>query len=112
MSDIKVKRAHHLSLKEARKVAQKVADDLGEEYDLESRWEGDTVHFRRSGVDGVLQVTASHIDLTVTLGFLLRPFRSTFEHHIERNLDKLLPKGSGTAVAKAGKPAKKATRKT
>ena len=111
MSDIKVKRTHHLSLKDAKKVAQKTADDLAREYDLESRWEGDTIHFTRLGVDGHMHVTAHHIDLNVKLGFLLRPFRTTFEHHIERNLDKLLDNTPRTATAKAGKAAKKPTRK-
>ncbi len=111
MSEIKFKRTHHLPLKDAKKIAQKAADDLGQEYDLVSEWEGDTLHFHRSGVDGHMHVTTSHIDLNVKLGFLLRPFRSAFEHHIERNLDTLLA-GSPKAMAKAGKPAKKpATRK-
>ena len=106
MSDIRYKREHHLPIKEAKKIAQKAADDLGKEYDLVSEWEGDTLHFRRSGVDGQMHVTAHYIDLAVKLGFLLRPFRSAFEHHIERNLDSLLaPKKA------AAKAAKKATRK-
>ena len=110
MSEIKFKRSHRLPLKDARKVAQKAADDLGQEYDLVSEWEGDTLHFHRSGVDGHMHVTASHIDLNVKLGFLLRPFKSAFEHHIERNLDTLLAKAPATAVAaKSGKAAKKAT---
>lgn len=111
MSEIRFKRTHHLSLKDAKKVAQKAADELAEEYDLESRWEGDTIHFTRLGVDGHMHVNATHIDLNVKLGFLLRPFKSAFENHIENNLDKLLAKGGGTEVARAGKTAKKAARK-
>jgi len=105
MSEIKYKRMHHLSLKDAKKVAQKAADDLGKEYDLASRWEGDTLHFQRSGVDGHMHVTEHYIDLNVKLGFLLRPFRSAFEHHIERNIDALL--ASAPKAAKAAKAAKK-----
>jgi putative polyhydroxyalkanoate system protein len=105
MSEIKYKREHHLSIREAKKIAQKAADDLGKEYDLQSEWEGDTLHFHRSGVDGHMHVTAHYIDLNVKLGFLLRPFRSAFEHHIERNLDSLL---STSPKEKAAKAAKKA----
>ncbi len=106
MSEIKFKRTHHLSLKDAKKVAQKAADELAEEYDLESRWEGDTIHFSRMGVDGHMHVNATHIDLNVKLGFLLRPFKSAFEQHIERNIDKLLAASSKTEkVAKAKKKA-------
>ncbi len=109
MSEIKHRRTHHLPLKEAKKIAQQAADDLGREYDLVSQWEGDTLHFQRSGVDGHMHVTASYIDLNVKLGFLLRPFKSAFEHHIERNLDTLL--ASSTKAAKATKPPKKAATK-
>jgi len=90
MSDIKYLRQHSLSLKDAKKVAQKTADDLAEEYDLRSQWEGDTLHFHRSGIEGRMHVTEKHIDLNVKLGFLLRPFKSKFEQHIERHLDELL----------------------
>jgi putative polyhydroxyalkanoate system protein len=110
MSEIKYKREHHLSIKDAKKIAQKAADDLGKEYDLESEWEGDTLHFRRSGVDGHMHVTGHYIDLNVKLGFLLRPFKSAFERHIERNLDSLLAKSPKEKAAKAAKktPGRKA----
>lgn len=111
MSEIRYKREHHLSVKEAKKVAQKAADDLGREYDLVSEWDGDTLHFHRSGVDGHMHVTAHYIDLNVKLGFLLRPFKSAFEHHIERNIDTLLAATPKTAVAKGAKAAKKSARK-
>lgn len=90
MSDIKYVRSHNLSLKVAKKVAQKTADDLADEYDLKSEWNGDTLHFHRSGVEGHMHVTAREIDLSVKLGFLLRPFKAKFEQHIERHLDELL----------------------
>jgi len=108
MSEIKYKREHHLSIKDAKKIAQKAADDLGKEYDLVSDWEGDTLHFHRSGVDGHMHVTAHYIDLNVKLGFLLRPFKSAFEHHIERNLDMLLAASPKEKAAKVAKAAKKA----
>jgi putative polyhydroxyalkanoate system protein len=105
MSEIRYKREHHLSVKEAKKIAQKAADDLGREYDLVSEWEGDTLHFQRSGVDGHMHVTAHYIDLNVRLGFLLRPFKSAFERHIERNLDTLLATNPKEKAAKAAKKA-------
>jgi putative polyhydroxyalkanoate system protein len=111
MSDIKYLRQHSLPLKEAKKVAQQTADDLAEEYDLVSEWNGDTLHFHRSGVEGHMHVTERHIDLNVKLGFLLRPFKSAFEHHIERNLDALLARPGGAAGAKSAAPARKAPRK-
>jgi putative polyhydroxyalkanoate system protein len=106
MSDIKYTRKHSLPLAQAKKIAQKTADDLAREYDLVSRWEGDTLHFHRAGVEGQMRVTDSQIDLAVKLGFLLKPFKAKFEQHIERHLDELLDQAkSAHAAAKA--PAKK-----
>lgn len=101
MSDIKYVRRHSLPLKEAKKIAQRTADDLAEEYSLKSEWNGDTLHFHRTGVEGHMRVTTSEIDLNVKLGFLLKPFKAKFEQHIERHLDELLDE------AKPAKPAAK-----
>lgn len=110
MSEIKYVREHRLPLKQAKSIAQKTADDLAEEYDLVSEWEGDTLHFHRSGVEGHMHVTPSEIALDVKLGFLLRPFKAKFEQHIERHLDELLaaaPTKSATKVAKAPSKSRK-----
>lgn len=105
MSDIKYVRSHSLSLSQAKAIAQKTADDLADEYDLRSEWEGDTLHFHRSGVEGHMVVNTEAIALDVKLGFLLRPFKAKFEQHIERRLDQLL----AAAPAKS-KPAKAAAK--
>lgn len=128
MADIKMIKYHQLPMPQARALVQKAADDLAAEYDLVSHWAGNTLHFRRSGVQGEMRVSASEIDLEVTLGFLLRAFKTKFVEHIEHNFDTLLAKAHAAhrtaarpADAKAGakradatkgaKPAKKAARK-
>lgn len=108
MSDIKYVRKHSLPLAQAKKVAQRTADDLADEYDLVSEWEGDTLHFHRSGVDGHMRVTAAEIDLNVKLGFLLKPFKARFEQHIERHLDELLDAAPVMAANAAPKSSAKA----
>jgi putative polyhydroxyalkanoate system protein len=120
MADIKMIKFHALPIAKARQLVQKAADDLGEEYDLTSEWHGDTLRFHRSGVEGQMKVTAAEIHLDVTLGFLLKPFKSKFVEHIEHNFDQLLAhaaakgehRAAGKAAGKAAKkPAKKSTRK-
>jgi putative polyhydroxyalkanoate system protein len=110
MADIKMIKYHTLPLAQAKQLVQKAADDLGAEYDLSSEWHGDTLRFRRSGVDGQMRVTASEIHLDVTLGFLLKPFKAKFVEHIEHNFDRLLTaaRGDGRSATKApaGKTAK------
>jgi putative polyhydroxyalkanoate system protein len=105
MSDIHFVRQHSSTIAEAKKKVQQVANRLAEEYDLESEWEGNTLHFTRSGVDGHIAVTAKEVTLDVKLGFLLRAFKATFEHHIERNLDEAMA-GKGGKAAKPAKAAK------
>lgn len=102
MSEINYVRSHRLSLAQAKKVAQQTADDLALQYDLTSEWEGDTLHFQRSGVDGHMYVTATEIALHVKLGFLLRPFKARFEQHIERHLDQLLDRPAPPSRSRAG----------
>ena len=90
MSDIELVRSHSLPLTKAKALAQKAADALAAEYDLTSEWRGNTLRFHRSGVDGQMHVTDSEIQLDVTLGFLLKAFKTKIAGHIERNLEELL----------------------
>lgn len=108
MADIRFARKHPLTVAQARKIAQKAADDLAKEYGLESEWDGDTLNFHRSGVGGQMKVSGSAIDLEVTLGFLFKPFKAKFESTIADRLDELIRvaadmKGSKT---RAKSPAK------
>lgn len=107
MADIRMIKYHALPIARAKELVQKAADNLGEEYNLTSEWHGDTLRFHRSGVEGQMKVTPSEIHLDVTLGFLLKPFKSKFVEHIEHNFDRLL-----AGAAKAGKGASKAPAKT
>jgi putative polyhydroxyalkanoate system protein len=105
MAEIRVVRKHRLTVAQARKIAQQTADDLASEYDLESEWKGDTLHFSRSGVDGSMAVSASEIRLDVKLGILLGAFKGKIEQHIEHRLDALLTAASTPAAKGAGKTA-------
>jgi len=101
MPDIELIKPHSLTIAKAKALVQKAADALTAEYDLRSEWQGNTLHFHRSGVDGQMHVSDSEIRLRVTLGFLLKAFKRTFVDHIERNFDKFFAekeqKGGGRA---------------
>ena len=88
MSQIHLQRKHSIGLKKAKVAAQKVADDLAEEYGVESRWQGDVLKFSRSGVDGELRVGKSEVVLEAKLGFLLSAFRGRIEAHVNDNFDR------------------------
>jgi len=88
MSNITLKRKHTIGLAKAKVAAQKVADDLAQEYGMTSRWAGNTLSFTRSGVDGQLKVTKDEVVLDAKLGFLLSTFRHRIEEHVNDNFDR------------------------
>lgn len=107
MADLHIVREHALGLAAARKIAFTWAEQVEEEFGMDCTYaEGkteDEVGFKRSGVNGTLQVTADRFELNAKLGFLLGAFKDKIEAEIVKNLDQLLaPK-----AAKAKAPAKK-----
>jgi putative polyhydroxyalkanoate system protein len=100
MSDITFVRGHSLPIEEAKSQVQKAADALSAEHSLSTEWLGNTLRFERTGVHGEIQVTDSEVRLDVTLGLLLKPFKTTFVSHIERDLDKYLPEPKPAESAK------------
>jgi putative polyhydroxyalkanoate system protein len=88
MADISLQRKHKLGLKKAKEAAQKVADDLAETFDMESEWDGNTLNFERSGVNGQLVVTKELVVMDAKLGFLLSVFKIKIEEQINENFDK------------------------
>jgi putative polyhydroxyalkanoate system protein len=106
VSHISIKRAHHTSVAEAKKVADKVAAKLEKDYQLKSSWAGDVLNFARSGVHGTLAVGTKEFKIDVKLGFLMAAFKGPIQGAIEDNLEKLL-KGASTAEKKPATKAKK-----
>lgn len=90
MADIRIARAHSLPLSRARAAAQAAADELGRRYEVTSQWQGDTLLFRRSGVQGRIDVSPSQIALEISLGLLLKGFRRRIEEAASKHLDQLL----------------------
>lgn len=91
MSDIIFTRRHTLAPAKARALAQKITDDLAAEHHLNREWHGNTMHFERTGVHGLMHVGESQVRLEVNLGFLFKPLKTVLAGHIEREFDKYLP---------------------
>ncbi len=110
MADISLNRAHQLGLKGAKAAADKMSAKLNEKFDLVCTWSGDTLNFQRPGVNGKMMVTETHMQLDVTLGFLLKAMKGPIEKAVVENLDTALAAGKGAKVAAvAKKPAAKKT---
>jgi len=103
LSHIHIRRVHHSTLAEAKKIADRVAARLAQDYDLRSGWQGNTLHFSRSGVSGSLAVSAREFAIDVRLGLLMAAFKGPIQQAIESNLDKLLaPRESAATRSNSG----------
>lgn len=89
MAHISITQKHHLPHKKAKAAAQKVADQMAEEYDLVSKWEGDVLTFKRSGVSGSLKISETDATLELRLGLLLRAFAPTIEEKVSAKMKKV-----------------------
>ena len=87
MSHIDIRHPHDLPAAQARKAVQEVADKLDARFGMQSRWEGDTLHFSRSGVDGHIALEPDSLHVTAQLGFLLSAMKGSIEQEIRRVLD-------------------------
>ena len=61
MAHINVERTHTLGLEVARVKARDVVAKLESQYGLKPQWSGDKVAFKRSGVDGVLEISENTV---------------------------------------------------
>ena len=87
MSEITISRPHYTTLKRARKGAERIAEELGEEFGIDHAWEGNTLNFQRMGVEGRIEVSKKEVDIYVKLGFLLIALRPRIENEINRFCD-------------------------
>ena len=66
MSQIDVRARHHMSRDDAQAAADELACDLAKKFDIDYGWEGDHIHFERSGVHGVITVREREIRIRIT----------------------------------------------
>lgn len=86
MSTIDIRHPHGLPPAQARQAVEDFMARLGERFGLDYRWEGDVLHFKRSGVDGHIAVEPRELHVTATLGFLLAAMKGPIEQEIRRVL--------------------------
>ena len=87
MPSIDIKRSHSLPLAEAKKKVQRVADHIAQRFDVACDWQGNTLNFQRSGVDGQIRLGPKDVHVVADLGFLLSALRGTVEREVNRYLD-------------------------
>lgn len=86
MASIDILHPHSKSPKQARKAVEDVAKKLSERFDMDYGWDGDTLNFSRSGVEGSIALFADTLRVTANLGFLLSAMKGPIEAEIRRVL--------------------------
>lgn len=87
MPGIDIQHAHSLPMSKARKAVEEVAEKLAERFGVDYDWDGDTLNFARSGVDGKIALKPKQLHVTAELGFLLSALKGPIENEIKRVLD-------------------------
>lgn len=86
MSRIDIRHPHVLPRAKARKAIEEVASKLAEKFGMEFDWDGDILNFRRSGVDGRIELGARDLHVQARLGLLTAMFKEPIESEIRRVL--------------------------
>ncbi|MEP6907878.1 MAG: polyhydroxyalkanoic acid system family protein [Pseudoxanthomonas sp.] len=86
MPSIDIHHAHSKTPAEARKAIESVARKLAERFDVKYDWDGDTLNFVRSGVDGKIKLSPKKLHVTAQLGFMLSMLKDPIESEIKRVL--------------------------
>lgn len=87
MANIDIRHRHSLPPAQARQAVQEVADKLVHRFGVSCHWDGDILHFSRSGVDGHIALAAEELHVSAQLGFLLGAMKGPIEAEIKRVLD-------------------------
>ncbi|MCD9086921.1 polyhydroxyalkanoic acid system family protein [Stenotrophomonas sp. SY1] len=90
MSSIDIRHAHALPDDKARDAITEVAEKLRERFDVSTRWEGQMLHFTRSGVEGAIELLPGAVRVKAELGFLLSAMKGMVESEIQRVLTEKL----------------------
>jgi len=87
MSDIVIRRKHGKTPAAARSAAERMADELKQEFNLDYDWQGDTLRFTRPGVSGELALDGDEVALRIRLGFLLTAVKPAIEREVHKFFD-------------------------
>lgn len=85
-----IRRDHTLGTEEAKRRVDKVAADLGNRFNLTSRWEGDNLRFTGSGANGRIAVTDDNVEIQIRLGLTLMMLEGAIKLAIENSIDEYI----------------------
>ena len=86
MPSIDIRHPHTKTPAQARKAIEAMAKKLDERFGVIHDWDGDTLNFKRSGVDGKIRLGPKSLHVTAQLGFMLSMLKDPIESEIKRVL--------------------------
>jgi putative polyhydroxyalkanoate system protein len=87
MSQIDMLARHTMPMSEAQKAADELAGDLAQKFEIDYGWDGDHIHFERSGVNGMITVRENEIRIKARLGLMLIFLKPVIEEEITQYLE-------------------------
>jgi putative polyhydroxyalkanoate system protein len=85
MASLVFERQHALGLDVARAVADRLAQEMRNDYGVDSRWDGNDLVFSRVGLSGVLRINPDSVRLDAQLGFLFSAYKNKIEASMAGN---------------------------
>jgi putative polyhydroxyalkanoate system protein len=92
---IDIKKKHGKSLEDAQQIADDLAQDLADKFDITYGWDEDTIVFERFGVHGEIDVDEETVHVRAQLNFLFSYLEPRVEKEIHRYLDEHFETGKG-----------------
>lgn len=86
MANVHLKQAHNKSQQDLREIAEELADKLEQKYQLTSKWEGNTLEFKRSGLTGSLILGATEVSINIKLGIMMSAFANKIKKQLAQSL--------------------------
>ena len=95
MATIEVNRTHNLTIEDARKRAEELAQSLEQKLWLKWSWQGDRLVFSApsgpaKGTQGSVEVGKSEVAVKIDLPFMLLMVKGKVEAKVAEKLDKIL----------------------
>lgn len=86
MANVHLKQSHNKPGNELRVIADELADKLGKKYQLKSKWHGNTLEFKRSGLHGSLILSDTEVSISLKLGMMMSTFARTIKKELAQSL--------------------------
>lgn len=90
MAKVYIKRTHSLDQQHIRQQVQNLADKLTGELGVTCQWQGERLHFERSGAKGNILIGDDYLEFEIKLGMLLAPLKGKVEKSVTEYLDEHL----------------------